>query len=130
MVAKSKKTPERKAANDAELELLDVNERILKEIHEAYLLAAPDATDVHTSFEPKLAPATLKPSEEGIMAISHKLGLSCIAPRRKINVMIVGNHSAGKSSYIKCAANERARRARRLSCTAHARTPSPASLRG
>ena len=35
--------------------------------------------------------------KEGIMAICSKLGLSCIAPRRKINVMIVGNHSAGKS---------------------------------
>ena len=34
------------------------------------------------------------------MPICSKLGLSCIAPRQKINVMIVGNHSAGKSSYI------------------------------
>jgi hypothetical protein len=32
------------------------------------------------------------------MAICNKIGLPCIAPRRKINVMIVGNHSAGKSS--------------------------------
>ena len=34
------------------------------------------------------------------MQICSKLELSCIAPRQKINVMIVGNHSAGKSSYI------------------------------
>jgi GTPase Era involved in 16S rRNA processing len=44
--------------------------------------------------------ARLRPKEEGLQAICEKLGLSCIAPRRKINVMIVGNHSAGKSSYI------------------------------
>ena len=34
------------------------------------------------------------------MTICNKIGLPCIAPRRKINVMIVGNHSAGKSSYV------------------------------
>ena len=50
--------------------------------------------------EPRVSPAELKPRKEGIMAICNKIGLPCIAPRRKINVMIVGNHSAGKSSYI------------------------------
>ena len=49
--------------------------------------------------EPRINPAELKPRKEGIMAICNKIGLPCIAPRRKINVMIVGNHSAGKSSY-------------------------------
>ena len=97
---KSSKTPERTAANDAFDQVLDVNERILKEISEAYLLESPSSTDLSFSEAPKLAPATLRPREEGLMAISHKLGISCIAPRRKINVMIVGNHSAGKSSYI------------------------------
>ena len=48
--------------------------------------------------EPRINPAELKPRKEGIMAICNKIGLPCIAPRRKINVMIVGNHSAGKSS--------------------------------
>ena len=51
-------------------------------------------------YEPRLAPSELRPKQEGIMPICSKLGLSCIAPRQKINVMIVGNHSAGKSSYI------------------------------
>ena len=50
--------------------------------------------------EPRVSPAELKPRKEGIMTICNKIGLPCIAPRRKINVMIVGNHSAGKSSYI------------------------------
>jgi len=94
----------RVAANTLEDTLLDVNERILKEISETYSdkVAADAATKraVFTSEEPKLRPAELKPGEDGLMAICHKLGLSCIAPRRKINVMIVGNHSAGKSSYI------------------------------
>lgn len=89
------------AANDAFSEVLDVNERILKEIHEAYMKSdsGPRAPG-SSAEEPKLAPASLKPAKEGLMAICNKLGLSCIAPRRKINVMIVGNHSAGKSSYI------------------------------
>ncbi len=97
-----KKTPEREAANDAFADVLDVNERILKEIHEAYTRTLADvrAPPGSTIREPKLAPALLKPEKEGIMEICLKLGLSCIAPRRKINVMVVGNHSAGKSSYI------------------------------
>ena len=93
--------PRAKAAADA-ADALDVNERILKEIYEAYSLSVGEKTPGLSlaAVEPKLAPAKLRPKEEGIMAICHKLGLSCIAPRRKINVMIVGNHSAGKSSYI------------------------------
>ena len=64
--------------------------------------------DVYTAYvddseappgEPRVSPSDLKPRKEGIMAICNKIGLPCIAPRRKINVMIVGNHSAGKSSY-------------------------------
>ena len=50
------------------------------------------------------------------MAICQKIGIACIAPRRKINVMIVGNHSAGKSSYIKCARTPVCGRARASQC--------------
>ena len=97
---KAPETPERTAANDAFDQVLDVNEGILKEIQEVYSKAAPSNMDLSVVEEPTLRPALLRPREEGLMAICHKLGISCIAPRRKINVMIVGNHSAGKSSYI------------------------------
>jgi len=72
---------------------VDVNEKIMAEVYTAYV-------DSVWTGEPRVNPAELKPRKEGIMAICNKIGLPCIAPRRKINVMIVGNHSAGKSSYI------------------------------
>lgn len=74
-----------------------VTEKILQEVHDIYLRTDADARIPH---EPCFKPDKLVPGQEGIMAICSKIGLKCIAPRRKINVMIVGNHSAGKSSYI------------------------------
>lgn len=88
------------ASNDAMNEMLDVNERILKKISEAYLPAGDDGSGTAATFDPKLEPAELMPGKDGLMAVCSKLGISCIAPRRKINVMVIGNHSAGKSSYI------------------------------
>mmetsp|Transcript_137 Transcript_137/g.456 ORF Transcript_137/g.456 Transcript_137/m.456 type:complete len:498 (-) Transcript_137:311-1804(-) len=91
-------SPQRKgkeAANAAMDAALSVNERILRDIAACY--AEPGAGE---TAEPQLDPAALQPGKDKLMAICSKLGLSCIAPRRKINVMIVGNHSAGKSSYI------------------------------
>lgn len=32
--------------------------------------------------------------------IGKKLGLHLFAPRRKVNILLVGNHSSGKSSFI------------------------------
>jgi len=89
--------PSPKAANDINEHVLDANERILKQVYEAYTRTVSSKAVAPPS---KPAPLLLRPKEEGIMAICHKLGIPCIAPRRKINVMIVGNHSAGKSSYI------------------------------
>ena len=54
-----------------------VNERILKECHSLY--AAPD---------------------NGLISIAANLGLKLLAPRKKISIMLIGNHSAGKSSFI------------------------------
>ena len=73
---------------------VDVNEKIMADVYTAYVEDSSEAPG-----EPRVKPAVLKPRKEGIMAICNKIGLPCIAPRRKINVMIVGNHSAGKSSY-------------------------------
>ena len=36
----------------------------------------------------------------GLIRIAETVGLSLLAPRKKINVMLIGNHSAGKSSFI------------------------------
>ena len=110
----SPKTPAPQPANDAFEAVLDANERILKQINEVYtkvwqapkggsVFGSPSLRSSGSASLPtagKPTPELLRPKEEGILAICAKLGLSCIAPRRKINVMIVGNHSAGKSSYI------------------------------
>jgi len=68
---------QRSAANTAENATTSVNEKILKECHNLY-------TD----------------PENGLVAIGESLGLSLLPPRKKINVMLMGNHSAGKSSFI------------------------------
>lgn len=36
----------------------------------------------------------------GLIHIAASVGLSLLAPRKKINVMLIGNHSAGKSSFV------------------------------
>lgn len=82
-----KGTPSRVAANAAEDVTLTTNERILRDIHGLYVDAADGGRALE---EPIMSPAALRPGKEGIMAICSKLGMSCIAPRRKINVMVVG----------------------------------------
>lgn len=89
-------------ANDPSDTVLDVNEKILKQVYDAYSRVAPSTKgQTKVNGGAGLSLSWLRPREEGILAICQKIGIACIAPRRKINVMIVGNHSAGKSSYIK-----------------------------
>lgn len=39
--------------------------------------------------------------DEGVVALARSVGISTIhPPRRKVNVLVIGNHSAGKSSFI------------------------------
>jgi len=54
-----------------------VNERILKECHKLY------ADD-----------------KQGLCVIAKDIDINLLAPRKKITVMLIGNHSAGKSSFI------------------------------
>ncbi|XP_057366153.1 sarcalumenin-like isoform X1 [Daphnia carinata] len=56
---------------------LSINERILKECHTLY-------TD----------------ADKGLVRIAEEVGLNLLAPRKKITVILIGNHSAGKSSFI------------------------------
>ncbi|XP_059490341.1 uncharacterized protein LOC132205358 [Neocloeon triangulifer] len=67
----------RQAVNSPEQVTLSVNERILKECHTMY-------TD----------------PERGLIKLGELLGLKLLAPRKKVTVMLIGNHSAGKSSFI------------------------------
>ena len=36
----------------------------------------------------------------GLVKFAEELGLTLLVPRRKITVLLIGNHSAGKSSFI------------------------------
>lgn len=73
----SGKVRQRTAANTADSTSVSVNEKILKECHTLYT-------------EP----------ENGLVKIAENLGLHLLAPRKKIIVQLIGNHSAGKSSFI------------------------------
>lgn len=77
MSGKLTKLKQRQGANSVENLGLSLNERILKE---CYLLYADE--------------------NKGLIGIAESLGLKLLAPRKKINVMLLGNHSAGKSSFI------------------------------
>ncbi|XP_077130135.1 uncharacterized protein LOC143785277 [Ranitomeya variabilis] len=74
----SGKVKVRAAANaEAMAGTVSVNERILRDCHNLY-------TD----------------AENGLIALASHLGLTFLPPRKKITVMLMGNHSAGKSSFI------------------------------
>ncbi|CAL1616002.1 unnamed protein product [Knipowitschia caucasica] len=67
----------RSVANPLESAITTPSERILKECHSLYV-----------------------DSEHGLVKIANSLGVQLLPPRKKIVVMIMGNHSAGKSSFI------------------------------
>ncbi|XP_075875675.1 uncharacterized protein LOC142884100 [Nelusetta ayraudi] len=77
----SRKT--RSVANPLESAITTPSERILKECHSLYV-----------------------DSENGLVKIADTLGVRLLPPRKKIVVMIMGNHSAGKSSFINWYAEE------------------------
>ena len=65
------------ASSSADDVTMSVNERILRDIHNLYT-------------EPK----------DGLVAIARDVQIELIAPRKKVNVLMIGNHSAGKSSFV------------------------------
>jgi len=77
MSGKVKSRGSTNSANTLEAATTTLNERILKECHTLY--ADP---------------------EHGLISIAEDLGLKLLAPRKKITIMLIGNHSAGKSSFI------------------------------
>ncbi|CAF0712608.1 unnamed protein product [Brachionus calyciflorus] len=67
----------KKGATNTEDLTMSVNERILRDIHSIYT-------------DPK----------DGLVVIAKDIGIDLIVPRKKINILLIGNHSAGKSSFI------------------------------
>lgn len=65
------------AASSIEDNLMSINERILRDVHNLYTN-----------------------SKDGLVLIAHDIGLNLLVPRKKINILLIGNHSAGKSSFI------------------------------
>jgi ribosome biogenesis GTPase A len=71
-------TPKRSTSNTVDKLTLSTNEKIIKAIHELY-------TD----------------KDRGLETIAKAVNLKDVtAPRKKITVLIIGNHSSGKSSFI------------------------------
>jgi len=56
---------------------LTPNEKILRDVHQLYV-----------------------DDENGLVKIARSFGIELLAPRKKITVLLIGNHSAGKSSFI------------------------------
>lgn len=70
----------RASANAPDSAGISVNERILRDCHSLYV--------------DKVSP------ERGLVNMAETVGISLLAPRKKITVMVMGNHSAGKSSFM------------------------------
>lgn len=64
-------------ATSVEDAIMRVDERILRDCHSLY-------TD----------------SKDGLVNVAREVGIELIVPRKKINILLIGNHSAGKSSFI------------------------------
>ena len=64
-------------ASSADDATMSVNERILRDCQNLYT-------------DPK----------DGLVAIAKDVGIDLLVPRKKINILMIGNHSAGKSSFI------------------------------
>ncbi|XP_065893273.1 uncharacterized protein [Dysidea avara] len=73
----SRRKQQRESANPHEQATQTTNEKILK-----------DCYDLYTS------------QDHGLVKCAEELGLTVLVPRRKITVLLIGNHSAGKSSFI------------------------------
>ncbi|XP_067931204.1 sarcalumenin-like [Watersipora subatra] len=73
----SGKLKQRSTSNSTNSSIVSVNEKILKECHSLYM-----------------------EGDKGLVTTANDLDLSLLAPRKKITVLLIGNHSAGKSSFI------------------------------
>ena len=79
----------------------DLTEKILRECHEIYTEGDDCLTNVAELLGEKLL---------GNIFSSSKCFNIVLAPRKKITVMLMGNHSAGKSSFINWYIDEKIQR--------------------
>ena len=108
---------QRSSANAPDSFSISVNERILKECNDLY--ATEERGKVHVTILMMWLHVDncIKSSFEnlefqfylhiyvtiyfsGLITIAKGLGLNLLAPRKKITIVLLGNHSAGKSSFI------------------------------
>jgi len=73
----SRRAAKRVAAGNVDSLTVSLNEQILADCHSLYV-----------------------DTDDSLMAIGAELGLAIEPPRKKINIMLIGNHSAGKSSFV------------------------------
>lgn len=91
----SKMAPKRSVQNRGEVgicfrndgkELLSTQEGVLRKVYDLYN-----------------HPTTAQNcGDKGIVDMARDVGISKLCPRNKATVMILGNHSSGKSSFINC----------------------------
>ena len=92
----------KKAASEDSGGILTAEERILKEVHDAYVVSVPVAEEAGMAAQlgAALGQDGGKKGDLCLKAVMDDLTLKCLVPRKRVNVMLVGNHSAGKSSFI------------------------------
>lgn len=90
------------------------NERILRAISALYAGVSGQGGDpfsprtAKTPTSLQVSPAARRPvREQGLKQLCVQLGVPCDPPRRKLTVLLVGTHSAGKSSFINHYVGER-----------------------
>ena len=105
MSGKVKSRGSTNSANTLEAATTTLNERILKvrENVEKKKKVSRSATHCHIvtlSHIVQECHTLYADPEHGLISIAETLGLKLLAPRKKITIMLIGNHSAGKSSFI------------------------------
>eukprot|EP00741_Cyanophora_paradoxa_P002408 tig00000076_g2333.t1 len=108
MPADDKRKQARAAVNPADGATLSVNERILKKPDANHARARPyrgirSSSHIDISSRARRVHEIYTKSESGALkeiADSLDLQPKILAPRKRISVLIIGNHSAGKSSFI------------------------------
>ena len=98
-MSKSKKpSKQRSAVNTSETSTMSINEKILKECHDLYVdeeKGSRHSVDTYICIIMIISLFIV-----GLIILGEEVGLSLLAPRKKITILLIGNHSAGKSSFI------------------------------
>ena len=99
MSGKVKSRGSTNSANTLEAATTTLNERILKVRENVEKEKKVSRSAMHCHIVQECHTLYADP-EHGLISIAETLGLKLLAPRKKITIMLIGNHSAGKSSFI------------------------------